>query len=80
MLRVKDQGRNKEEPRNDQRTPKRQKCFFLRLLPKKVDSVTEKVDSFPKKTDLYPQKVFSIPKKMHFSAKKVHFILHTDKF
>ena len=29
--RVKDQGRTKEEPRNDLRTPKHKKCFLLRL-------------------------------------------------
>ena len=29
--RVKDQGETKEEPRNDQRTPKHQKVLLLRL-------------------------------------------------
>ncbi len=33
MLRVKDQRRTKDEPRNDLRTPKRKKVLLLRLLP-----------------------------------------------
>ena len=31
MLRVKNQGRTKDEPRNDLRTPKHKKCCLLRL-------------------------------------------------
>ena len=31
ILRVKDQGRTKDEPRNDQRTPKLKKVLLLRL-------------------------------------------------
>ena len=31
MLRVKDQGRTKEEPRNDQRTPNHQKVLFIKI-------------------------------------------------
>lgn len=31
MLRIKDQGRTKEEPRNDQRTPNHQKVLFIKI-------------------------------------------------
>lgn len=31
MLRVKDQGETKEEPRNDQRTPNHQKVLFIKI-------------------------------------------------
>ena len=47
MLRVKDQGRTKEEPRNDLRTPKQKMCCLLRLCSKRVDLIPKKVDSFP---------------------------------
>ena len=32
MLRVKDQGETKEEPRNDQRTPNHQKVLFIKIV------------------------------------------------
>jgi hypothetical protein len=33
------------------------KCFFLRLLPKKVVCIPKKVDSFPEKVYSFPETV-----------------------
>ena len=44
------------------------KALFLRLSPKKVDSVSEKVDSIPKKVDSNPKIVNSIPKSVVLST------------
>ena len=38
--------------------PAYKKCFFLRLLPKKVDS-------YPKTIDYFPKNFYSIPKKIY---------------
>ena len=44
--------------------PAYKKCYFLRLLPKKVFFVPEKVDSFPEKVDLFPNMIDCLLKKI----------------
>ena len=50
-----------DEPRMNQGTTKElrttKKCFFLRLLPKKVVCIPKKVDSFPEKVYSFPETV-----------------------
>ena len=42
--------------------PAYKKCFFLRLLPKKVVPLPKKVDLYPKTIDYFPKNFYSIPK------------------
>ena len=78
MLRVKDQGETKEEPRNDLRTPKLKKVLLLRmpsLIPPLIPPIehrltTERIpreDLMRKKAlflRLSPKKVVLIPEKV----------------
>ena len=70
LPRIKDQGRTKDEPRNDLRTPKYNMCVLLRLIPKKVDFIPKKVDSSPEIVAYPPNKK---------SPKKAIFLAHLEK-
>ena len=86
--RVKDQGRTKEEPRNDQRTPKLKKCVLLRLpslllllyLAIFYRPTTERTPTqLPAHKKccflrLLPNKVVLIPKKVDSFPKTVDYI------
>ena len=45
--------------------PAYKKCFFLRLLSKKVVPLPKKVDSYPKTIDYFPKNFYSIPKNIY---------------
>ena len=67
MLRVKDQGETKEEPRNDQRTPNHQKVLFIKiavsftsLIPSPIlpTDNREKTDRTPTQLPASPKALF----------------------
>ena len=51
--------------RTPNQLPAHKKCFFLRLLSKKVVPLPKKVDSYPKTIDYFPKNFYSIPKKIY---------------
>jgi hypothetical protein len=59
LSQVKDQGKTKDEPRNDLPTPNLQKVLFIKIIPipKKVDLIPKKVVSLPKKVDSNPNNI-----------------------
>ena len=46
--------------------PAHKKCFFLRLLPKKVVPLPKKVYSYPKTIDYFPEKFVLFPQIVSF--------------
>jgi len=67
MLRLKDQGETKEEPRNDQRTPNHQKVLFIKiavsftsLIPSLIlpTDDREKTDRTPPQLPASPKALF----------------------